>query len=541
MDSKWIGELMTEKHTITVKESANGPVTRPGNPIRGDDPYLLSPPHWSALMPLTRTLPLAAALTLALGAPMTASAADPQRLAVYSGGFDAVSQTRGGTSTAGYALVQRPVRVDDGEWSIDDLPLSLDPSTAQLVGDGVAVRSQRYDFATADHAQLLQRAIGREITVEQQTATGVREFRGTLVAVGNGLTLREANSQLRVLSGYSGFTLAEPPGGLVTRPTLRFLLDTGGSARDARLDYASAGLAWRAEYRAVLRGAGANCRMALEGHAMVANRSGVDFKDVALDLVAGDVNRRIDSVVVTGSMVRNAAAPMESKMMMGDAAPDAVASGENHRYRLPGTGDLPDGSLQRLPLVAPANEVPCERRLVAERNDGDWMPERPMIQRELGGDGEIPVRARLVFKNDRGAGLGVPLPAGRLRAFDGADLLGEADIGHTAAGRTLDLDLGGAFDVTASRKSTDFQLDRSGRTMTETVEWTLRNAKATETTVRLGDRLPRWTDWQLVEGGERFSKKDAQRIEADVRVPAGAETVLRYTVRYRWAADITLD
>ena len=228
-------------------------------------------------------------------------------------------------------------------------------------------------------------------------------------------------------------------------------------------------------------------------------------------------------------------------MMADEGAPSVSASGENHRYTLPGTGDLPDGSLQRLPLIKAAADVPCERRLVAVRNDGDWMPERPMIHRELGGDGEVPVRSRLVFKNDRPAGLGVPLPAGRLRAFDGTELLGEADLGHTAAGRELDLDLGGAFDVTAERRTVDFQLDRSGRTMTETVEWTLRNAKPAEATVRLGDRLPRWTDWQLAEGGERFRKKDAQRIEADVRLPAGGETVLRYTVRYRWAADITLD
>lgn len=491
--------------------------------------------------PRQRTAPanLAAALTLGL-ASMTASAATPQRLAVYSGGFDAVSQARGGNSGGGYALVQRPVRVTGGEWSIDDLPLALDPSTAQLSGDGVTVRSQRYDFATADHAQLLQRAVGRSITVEQITATGVREFTGTLVAVGNGLTLREASGTLRVLSGYSGFTLTEPPSGLVARPTLRFLLDTGGNARDARLDYATAGLAWRAEYRAVLRGSGGDCRMVLEGHAMVANRSGVDFKDVALDLVAGEPNRRTDSIQMSGTAMR-AGAPMEAKMMMADAAPQAEASGENHRYRLPGTGDLPDGSLQRLPLVAPADNVRCERRLVAERNDGDWMPERPMIHRELGGDGEIPVRSRLVFKNDRDAGLGVPLPAGRLRAFDGSELLGEADLGHTAAGRTLDLDLGGAFDVTAARKTTDFQLDRSGRTMTETVEWTLRNAKAMEATVRLGDRLPRWTEWQLLDGGEAFRKTDAQRISADVRVPASGETVLRYTVRYRWASDVTTD
>lgn len=479
------------------------------------------------------------AVALALGVASMTHAAAPQRLAIYSGGFDAVSQARGGHAQAGYALVQRPVRVSPGEWSLDDLPLALDPSTVQLSGDGVAVRSQRYDFATADHAQLLQRAVGRTITVEQNLASGVREYTGVLIAAGNGLTLREANGQLRVLSGYSGFTLAEPPNGLVARPTLRFLVDAS-AARDARLDYATAGLAWRAEYRAVLAGSGNACRMALEGHAMVANRSGVDFNNVALDLVAGEPNRRIDSMD-DGPRFQRTAAPMAAKMMADEGAPSVSASGENHRYTLPGTGDLPDGSLQRLPLLKAAANLPCERRLVAVRNDGDWMPDRPMIHRELGGDGAIPVRSRLVFKNDRAAGLGMPLPAGRLRAFDGSELLGEADIGHTAAGRELDLDLGGAFDVTAQRKTVDFQLDRSGRTMTETVEWTLRNAKAAEATVRLGDRLPRWTEWQLLEGGERFRKTDAQRIEADVRIPAGGETLLRYTVRYRWAADITLD
>lgn len=493
-------------------------------------------------LPRIRIAPAALAFALSTGlATMTASAASPQRLAVYSGGFEALGQARGGNALAGYALVQRPVRVTAGEWSLDDLPLALDPSTAQLSGSGVTVRSQRYDFATADHAQLLQRAVGRTITVEQNLATGVRAYTGTLMAVGNGLTLREADGSLRVLANYSSFTLAEPPSGLVTRPTLRFLLDTGGSARDARLDYATAGLAWRAEYRAVLRGSGTGCRMALEGHAMVANRSGVDFRDVALDLIAGEPNRRIDSVDDGPVFMRAAAAPMEAKMMVADAAPEVSASGENHRYTLPGTGDLPDGSLQRLPLVAPATDVPCERRLVAQRSDGDWVPARPMAHRDLGTDGDVPVRSRLVFKNERAAGLGIPLPAGRLRAFDGNELLGEADLGHTAAGRELDLDLGAAFDVSTERKTTDFQLDRAGRTMTETVEWTLRNAKSQPATIRLGDRLPRWTEWQLVEGGEVFRKKDAQRIEADVRVPAGGEAVVRYTVRYRWAADVTID
>ena len=489
---------------------------------------------------MPRPLPIAAALTLALGTlPMTTAAA-PQRLTVYSGGFEALAQPRGGTITAGYALVARPLTVRAGEMALDDLPLTLDPSTAQLRGDSVRVRGQRYDVAGLDQAQLLQRAIGREIVVEQSLATGVREYRGTLVAVGNGLTLREAGGLLRVLSGYSGFTLAQAPAGLVSRPTLRFQLEAPGE-RQATLDYATAGLAWRAEYRVDLRGEGRQCVMDLEAHAMVANRSGVDFPEVALSLVAGEPNRRVESIEVSGVRMVAAAAPMDAKMLAADGMPEVSASGDNHRYTLPGTGDLPDGSVQRLPLIAPASGVPCQRRYEARRQDGDWMPERPMVQRELGNDGEVPVRSRLVFVNDRASRLGLPLPAGRLRSFVEGAFLGEAELGHTATGRSVDLDLGQSFDLSTERRTLAFALDRSGRTMTETVEWTLRNGGSRETTVELQDRLPRWTDWQLVEGAETFRKKDAQRIEAAVKVPAGGEIKQRYTVRYRWADDVTID
>lgn len=481
---------------------------------------------------------LATALAFALGAPTAAlsAAATPQRLAIHSGGFEALGQSRSGTAQAGHAFVQRPVRVSHGEWSIDDLPLVIDPSTVQLQGEGVLVQSQRYDFSTADHAQLLQNAIGQTISVEQNLMSGLREHTGVLVAVGNGLSLREADGRLRVLSTYSSFSLARMPESLVLRPTLRFRLDTGGIERDARLDYATAGLAWRAEYRASLQGGGNDCRMSLTGHAMVVNRSGIDFNAVALDLIAGDANRRIEQMTRSDSRLPVLAEAMAVGRMSAEAMPAVVASGEGHRYTLPGTHDLPNGSLQRLPLIAAVRPIPCERRLVAERPGPDWMPDTPMLHREIGADGEVPVRSRLVFRNDPRAGLGMPLPAGRLRAFDAGEFLGEAELGHTAAGRELDLDLGGAFDVSAERRTLDFQLDPARSTMLETVEWTLRNGKNKDTLVHLGDRLPRWTDWRLVEGAEHFEKRGAQRIEARVRVPAGGETVLRYSVRYRWTA-----
>src|SRR5690606_39743254 len=137
------------------------------------------------------------------------------------------------------------------------------------------------------------------------------------------------------------------------------------------------------------------------------------LNSVSLSLVDGQPNRVSDG---------GYAAPMSGKaermMVVADAAPAAEASGEYHAYRLPGTGDLPSGSVQRLPLVDAATGVACERRYETRSPTGEWQPPQPMIDpnynRQEGGQ---PVIANLHFENAKSAGLGMPLPAGRVRAF----------------------------------------------------------------------------------------------------------------------------
>jgi len=100
-------------------------------------------------------------------------------------------------------------------------------------------------------------------------------------------------------------------------------------------------------------------------------------------------------------------------------------------------------------------------------------------------DVEDTVAATLRFKNDKASGLGIALPAGRVRMFDGKDFLGEAPLGHTAAGQDVALTIGEVFDLKAERKREDFQLDRAGRTMSERISITLRNAKPQAANVRV--------------------------------------------------------
>jgi hypothetical protein len=218
---------------------------------------------------------------------------------------------------------------------------------------------------------------------------------------------------------------------------------------------------------------------------------------------------------------------------------ESLAVPADHAYRLPGTGDLPQNSIQRLPLVDPAEGVPCERRYETRAPIGGWVPPHPIVEPGAFGDsGEQPVTASVRFANRKSGGLGIPLPAGRVRVFDDGELLGEAAIGHTPADRELAMTVGTVFDLTATRKRVDFDVDRAGRTMTERVQVTLHNAKAQAATVHVVVPLPRWSDWEIVESTVPAKKEDAQTASFAVEVPAGGERVLEYTVRYRWAPDV---
>ena len=490
---------------------------------------------------MTRTL-LASALASALLATAPAARADGN-LTVYSGDFDAVSQSEGQPGGPGFALVERQVGFElkpgENAVSLGGLPRALDSSTVVLRPPaGVSVRSQRFDFAVAGQEELLRRALGQQVVVEQSVGNERQSYSGTLISAGEGLTLRLADGRIKVLSNYSSFELPRLPSGVVNEPTLQWTLAADRSGRSqSGLDYSTAGLAWRAEYRVDARGQGNDCKMSLDGAAMVVNRSGADFDNVMLTLVAGEPNRAPSAgpQVMMAKAERNMAADAA-------AAPQAQASGEYQAYKLPGAGSLPQGSVQRLPLVDKADGISCERRYETSSQTGDWRPPYPIIDENFAaGDGQAqPVMATLRFNNSKAAGLGVPLPAGRVRMFDGKDLLGEATIGHTPANQDVALVIGNVFDLTAERTREDFQLDRAGRTLTERVTLKLKNAKSGAATVRVSERLGRWTDWEMVSSTVPFQKRNAQTVSFDVPVPAGGEAKLSYTVRYRWAVDVKI-
>jgi hypothetical protein len=214
---------------------------------------------------------------------------------------------------------------------------------------------------------------------------------------------------------------------------------------------------------------------------------------------------------------------------------------EYHLYTLGRPTTLPDRSTKQLELFDAARGVPADKLLVYQGQAGRWgIPGSPMTDRNFGAQSNPKVDVYLVFRNEEEHGLGVPLPAGRIRvsqldeADDSLEFIGEDVIDHTPRDEDVRVRLGSAFDVVGERKQVEFRVDSARRTMEETIEIELRNHKDEAVDVLVEERLFRWTNWELLESSHDYRREDAHTVHFPLRVPADGEQKLRYSVRYSW-------
>ncbi|MEH6416951.1 DUF4139 domain-containing protein [Pseudomonas sp. CGJS7] len=478
-----------------------------------------------------------------------ADKAGATRLTVYSGDYESLANVSSASAgMPGYALVERPLRfaLKRGANSVSDQPLppSMDIEAAVLQprGADVSVTGQRYIAPVSGAQNVIGVAIGRKVSVEHTAGGAKQTDSGVLLAAGDGLTLALDDGRIKVIRSYDSFSLIDNENVLPRQSALQWTVNAAQAGdADFTLSYPMGGMAWRAEYRASLA-SGEGCKLALDGAALVANRSGRAFDGVRLSLVAGEPNRsrnRAPEMYASAQAMDAALPPLPAPAPMEPGAVVQRAAGEYHAYDLAQPASLNNGGTERIALFPRNDAVACERIYAFDASDIGWQPPTPLVDRSYAGQtGDIPVLSKVEFKNDKASGLGLPLPAGRVRAFDGGDFLGESQLQHTPAGAEIKLELGKVFDLSGKREATSFQLDRTGRTITESFAITLKNAKKSAATIRVTEPLPRWSDWEIVSSSLPSKKKDARHAEFEVPVPAEGETKLTYTVRYRWPQDV---
>ena len=445
----------------------------------------------------------------------------------------------------GYALVRvdRDVRVAAGRSTLrfGDVAALIDPTTVTFTvpeDPGTRVLEQNFQFDLVSSAKLLQRYVDRPITVERSTGDKLATVSGTLLsAADGGLVLREADGTVTALRSYTAVRFPDLPGGLITQPTLLWELSaTSAGTKRARVSYQTGGITWWADYNLTYneaRGPG-DGTLDLAAWVSVINQSGASYEDARLKLIAGEVNR-----------VPAPQAGIERRAVMAMRAAEAEAGfaekafDEFHLYTLGRRTTLPNNSTKQIELFERARRVPA-KRLLTYSGFAAPLFGSPYTERDPGVAPNTRVDAWLEFRNDAKSGLGVPLPAGRVRVsrLDPADgsleFIGEDAIAHTPKDETVRLRIGAAFDVVGERRQSDFHVDSQARWMEEAIEIRLRNHKPVPVEVQVREPLYRWSNWKVVDASQAYVQDSARQLHFDVAVPADGESVVRYRVRYSW-------
>lgn len=432
---------------------------------------------------------------------------------------------------------QRSMDLSQGlnEVRFTDVASQIDPTSVHFRSltdpEGTVVLEQNYEYDIVGSARLLQKYIDQEIRLVTEDG---QEYEGTLLSGNDDVILQAADGQVTVvkLDQIKEFSLPALPEGLITRPTLVWLVESAlGDTQDVEVTYLTGGLNWLANYVVVLSDDEAS--LDLNGWVTLDNQSGASYQDARLKLVAGDIHR-----VETP---RYAAQEEATYDMAVPAAAQVEERGffEYHLYEVQRSVTVKDQQTKQIEFVV-GTEVPAEKFFVYDGSDMRWWGAyEPIQDPTYGTASNARVSVMLEFKNAEDGGLGVPLPKGTLRVFkrdvDGSSLLiGEDAIDHTPKDESIRLYIGDAFDIVGERVQTDFQADYDDDWMQESFQITLRNHKDEDIKVRVTEPMFRWSEWKILEESLEHEKIDANNIEFRVPVEADGEAVVTYTVRYEW-------
>ncbi len=510
---------------------------------------------------LNRTIHIAVATalgTLLWGGGSAAFAAEDTAITIYSSAQpgaispDLYRPVPGGgvpnaSSVPGYAMVrqERDVKLASGRSTVKfaDVAALIDPTTVtftSLTEPRTRVLEQSYQFDLVSTDKLLLKYIDRPIAVERRVGDRVETLNGTLLSSIDGLLLRTNDGTVQSLRDYSSIRFPELPGGLDTKPTLVWDVTSPRTGdQRSRVTYQTGGVTWWADYNLIFNeGKDANSGVLdLSAWVSIINQSGATYPNARLKLIAGDVHRAEPQAV-----------PMQAKRAFEMA--DAVAAPapgfteksffEFHLYTLERPTTLTNNSTKQIELFDQARQVPAKKVLLYYGAAAPYVYPSPMMDRNFGLQSNKKVDVYLEFRNDKQFGLGVPLPAGRIRvskldAADGSlEFIGEDRIDHTPKDENVRVKLGSAFDVVGERKQTDFSVDTKAQWMEEQIEIKLRNHKDQPVRVLVKENLSRWSNWKILTKTHDFVKEDSRTITFPVDVPKDGETLVRYRVRYTW-------
>jgi len=401
----------------------------------------------------------------------------------------------------------------DSELKYQEVAAAIDPTSVHFKSltapDKVAIIEQNYEYDLVSSEKLLEKYLDKIITVNIKEEGS---FQGKLLSYeGGSLILKAESDSVRMVTMNNLMNIDFPklPEGLITRPTLVWMINNEQEGvHKTEVSYLTSRMSWHAEYVTVVKNNDQN--LELSAWVSIDNKSGATYPDAKLKLIAGDVHR-----VVPPRPIRAAKGYVLEAMEAAAPQFEEKAFFEYHLYTLQRPATINNNQIKQISLF-PTAETNVKKIYTYEsyRSQDD-------------------VRVNLEFLNSKGNGLGMPLPAGKVRVYkedpDDASLeyIGEDMIDHTPKDEKVRLFLGNAFDIKAERAMTN-KVSTGKHSHDETWQIKIRNHKDSDVDIVVIEKF--YGFWEVKESTNQYKKKDANTIEFYVKVPKDQEAVLNFTV-----------
>jgi hypothetical protein len=417
------------------------------------------------------------------------------------------------------ALIQdrRDIEIKDGRQRIEfqDVSAQIRPETVSLAAADIGIVEQNFDFDLLTPAKLMEKAVGKEVTIVRvNPATGAETRELAQVLATNGGVVLKIGQRIEVLrdDGLPVRVIFDKvPDNLRARPTLSVtVIGAHAGTRRATLSYLTPGLGWKADYVALYNeGDG---KIDVQGWVTLTNSSGTTYDNAQTLLVAGS----------PASADGGRPAVYRPQPRRGTLQEAGTESGSRERL----------GDFYLYPLAERTTIANLQTKQVSFLDVQGVPAEHGYEYRNRWlGTAETPISAKSVysFSTSAHAGLGDQLPAGILRFYmrdkrGDPQFIGESRIDHTPMGSTLSLATGDAFDVKVHAI-----VDK--RTRLATFDWQtdmryeLTNALPKAVVVKLiQDGL--WGDSSIKSESQKSTRRSADATEWAVTVPANGKATL---------------
>ena len=486
------------------------------------------------MLTITRSLIAAAALG---GAGLAGSGAVPSPVRVEAAadttGFRSTSADRRSVTLTVYnqnfGLVRevRDLVFMRGTAALEfaDVAQNIQPETVHIraTDGGLRVLEQNYQYDLLNPQKLLEKYVGRTVTVYRYDSVTQREepVQAEVISVNGGPILRIGDE---ITFNYPGrFSFPGIPDNLIARPTLQWLLASERTEHALEVSYLTGNLNWKADYVFVIDDT--DTRGDLTGWVTLTNQSGATYENAQLKLVAGEVQR------VSEDLERHM---RDEVMKVGLAAAEVAQFSEEsffeyHLYTLDRPTTLRENEQKQVTLLE-SSGFRLTKRLQYYGAAHYYRGQYGEVESNQALD------VFLEFENAESNRLGMPLPKGIVRVYkaDGTgaqQFIGEDAIDHTPRDERVRIRMGEAFDVVGDRRQMAWRV--IGSCVSES-DWRIdvRNHKDTATEVDLIE--PVGGDWQILSSTHPYERIDAHTFRYRVAVAANGEIQVRYTVRVRW-------